>query len=81
MVYMVRQFRYPFNEMVLEIPAGKMDPGEVPSDTAKRELEEAPSPTRKTGGNLFLYYSPEAGRKSTYFCLPSPAARPPPDPR
>lgn len=40
MVYMVRQFRYPFNEMVLEIPAGKMDPGEVPSDTAKRELEE-----------------------------------------
>lgn len=39
-VYMVRQFRYPFNEEMLEIPAGKTEPGELVSDTANRELEE-----------------------------------------
>lgn len=39
-VYMVRQFRYPFNEIMLEIPAGKMDPGEQRWDAANRELEE-----------------------------------------
>lgn len=39
-IYMVRQFRYPFNEEVLEIPAGKMDPGEQRWDAANRELEE-----------------------------------------
>lgn len=40
MVYMVRQFRYPFDETVLEIPAGKLDPGEQMWDAANRELEE-----------------------------------------
>ena len=39
-VYMVRQFRYPFNEEMLEVPAGKLEPGEVLSDAANRELEE-----------------------------------------
>ena len=39
-VYMVRQFRYPFNEEILEIPAGKLDSGELASDAANRELEE-----------------------------------------
>lgn len=40
LVYMVRQFRYPFNEMVLEIPAGKLDIGEQIWDAANREMEE-----------------------------------------
>ena len=39
-VYMVRQYRYPFERMVLEIPAGKLDAGESPVDAANRELEE-----------------------------------------
>ena len=38
--YMVRQYRYPFAEAVLEIPAGKLDAGEQPVDAANRELEE-----------------------------------------
>ena len=38
--YMVRQYRYPFGEAVLEIPAGKLDAGEQPVDAANRELEE-----------------------------------------
>ena len=39
-VIMVRQFRYPFSNVLLEIPAGKLEPGEDPLDAVKRELEE-----------------------------------------
>ena len=39
-VYVVRQFRYPFNEVITEIPAGKLDAGEDPFDCCVRELEE-----------------------------------------
>lgn len=39
-VIMVRQFRYPFSRPLLEIPAGKLEPGEDPLNAAKRELEE-----------------------------------------
>jgi len=39
-VLFVRQFRYPYFEEVLEIPAGKRDPGEEPLDCGKRELKE-----------------------------------------
>ena len=35
-----RQFRYPYNEVIWEIPAGKRDKGEDFIETAKRELEE-----------------------------------------
>lgn len=40
MCYMVRQFRYPFSEMMLEAPAGKLEPGEEPGECAVRELSE-----------------------------------------
>ncbi|MBQ7907089.1 MAG: NUDIX hydrolase [Clostridia bacterium] len=39
-VIMVRQFRYPFEQVLLEIPAGKLEPGEDPLEAVKRELEE-----------------------------------------
>ncbi len=40
-VYMVRQFRYPFYETTLEIPAGKLDRGGEDTKTAGiRELRE-----------------------------------------
>ena len=38
--YMVRQFRYPFGQMVLEAPAGKLEKGEDPLICAVRELSE-----------------------------------------
>lgn len=37
---MVRQFRYPYGEAILEIPAGKLEKGEEPIDCGKRELKE-----------------------------------------
>ena len=39
-VVMVRQFRKPAEQVLMEIPAGKIDPGEDPDTTALRELRE-----------------------------------------
>ncbi len=36
----VRQYRYPMGEILLELPAGKLDPGEEPLECAGRELAE-----------------------------------------
>lgn len=37
---MVRQYRYPVGQELLELPAGKIDPGETPLACAARELRE-----------------------------------------
>jgi ADP-ribose pyrophosphatase len=39
-VLLERQFRYPHGREFIELPAGKLDPGEPHADTAKRELLE-----------------------------------------
>jgi ADP-ribose pyrophosphatase len=39
-VVLVRQYRHPVESLVWEIPAGRLDPGEVPEHAARRELEE-----------------------------------------
>ncbi len=39
-VYMVRQFRAPFQKILLETPAGKLEPDEDPRECAIRELLE-----------------------------------------
>jgi ADP-ribose pyrophosphatase len=39
-VVFVSQYRHPARRYVLELPAGKLDPGERPAETAARELEE-----------------------------------------
>lgn len=39
-ILMERQYRYPLQETMIEIPAGKIDPGEDTLDAAKRELLE-----------------------------------------
>ena len=36
----VRQFRYPYSEVLLELPAGKLEYGEDPFEAGKRELRE-----------------------------------------
>jgi ADP-ribose pyrophosphatase len=39
-VLLVRQYRYATGGWLLEVPAGKLDPGETPERCAARELEE-----------------------------------------
>jgi ADP-ribose pyrophosphatase len=39
-VVLERQFRYPHRREFIELPAGKLEPGEPPLDTARRELLE-----------------------------------------
>lgn len=55
-VLMVRQYRYPFARVLLEVPAGKIDPGEAPEDCAKRELSEETGATAETLTYLGDYY-------------------------
>ena len=39
-VLLVRQFRYPYKEVIFEIPAGKLEKGEDPFEAGKREFKE-----------------------------------------
>lgn len=39
-VLLVKQFRYAYGKTIYEIPAGKLEKGEEPKNTAMRELEE-----------------------------------------
>lgn len=39
-IYLVRQYRYALDRELIEIPAGKLEKGEDPFETAKRELGE-----------------------------------------
>lgn len=47
----VRQFRYPYKEVVLELPAGKLEKGATPLENGKRELRE------ETGAEGYSYIS------------------------
>ena len=39
-IALIRQYRYPVSQEMIELPAGKLDFGESPEECAKRELEE-----------------------------------------
>ncbi len=39
-LYFVRQYRYPYKKVLLELPAGKLEKGEDPLKAGMRELEE-----------------------------------------
>ena len=39
-IALIRQYRYPVKQEMIELPAGKIDGGEKPEDCAVRELEE-----------------------------------------
>ncbi len=47
-VYLVKQFRYPYKEVIYEIPAGKRDGDEDPLQGAVRELKEETGTTAET---------------------------------
>jgi ADP-ribose pyrophosphatase len=58
-ILMVRQYRYPLAKTMLELPAGKLEPGERPRAAAKRELaEETGCTARKLLYMGVIYPSP-----------------------
>ena len=52
----VRQLRYPLGQVMLELPAGKRDPGEEPEVSAARELEEETGLKPQYLEHVFSFY-------------------------
>lgn len=52
----VRQFRYPYGEVLLELPAGKLEPGEDPFEAVQRELKEETGAVASGYQNLGTMY-------------------------
>lgn len=46
-LYFVRQYRYPYHEVVLELPAGKLEKDSTPLENGMRELKEEVGATGK----------------------------------
>jgi ADP-ribose pyrophosphatase len=59
-ILLLKQFRYPVKQVFYEVPAGKLDQGETPDQTAVRELREEAG---LTAGNLAYagHYYPGIG--------------------
>ncbi|QIB68865.1 NUDIX hydrolase [Aminipila butyrica] len=55
-VLLVRQFRKPVEKVVLEVPAGKIEKGEDPYETAVRELKEETGYTAEQVQFLTKFY-------------------------
>ena len=69
-VWCVRQFRYAFGQHMLEVPAGKLEPGEDPLDCAVRELSEETGFTAERYTYLgALYPSPGYCRETLHLYL------------
>jgi ADP-ribose pyrophosphatase len=56
-VWMVRQYRKALERVLLEIPAGTLEPGENPQDCAVRELEEETGLSADSWEPILSYYS------------------------
>ena len=56
-VLLVRQYRKPVEKMLLEIPAGGMEPGEEPLECARRELEEETDFSAERWEHLATFYT------------------------
>lgn len=58
-VLLAAQFRHAASQNMMELPAGRIDPGESPLEGAKRELiEETGYRARKWSKAMFFYVSP-----------------------
>ena len=56
-ILMVEQYRKPLGRTIVEIPAGKLEKGEEPVTTAKRELEEETGYTCSNLKPLISFYT------------------------
>ena len=55
-ILLVRQYRLPAQRLLWELPAGSVDPGEKPLQTAKRELIEETGYRAKTWEKLIEFF-------------------------
>lgn len=66
-ILFVKQFRYPMKEVLLELPAGKLEKGEDPFLAGKRELEEETGYCADKWTDLgFVYTSPGYSDEKLY---------------
>ncbi len=69
-ILMERQWRYPVDRYIYELPAGTVDKGEPPKSTAARELKEETGYTAKSIKFLFKGYpAPGLMDEMMYFYL------------
>ena len=82
-ILMERQFRKPFDAVLSELPAGKIDPGEEPETAALRELAEETGYRAGTIEHVMTYY-PTCGYSSeilhVYLCRDLVMGETSPDP-
>lgn len=70
MVTLVRQYRFPLQDHLLELPAGKLEPGEEPFPAAVRELSEETGLEAGKWTDLgFIYTSPGFSTEKLYLYL------------
>lgn len=66
-ILMVKQFRYPLKDAILELPAGKLEKGEDPLEAAKRELTEETGYIAKNWQDLgYIFTSPGYSDEKLY---------------
>ncbi len=81
-VLMVRQYRKPVEQELLEIPAGMLEPGEEPVTAARRELEEETGYTARRIEPLVRFFTSPGfcdEEMHTFLATDLVAGRPNPD--
>ena len=69
-VLLVKQYRKPIEEFLLEVPAGKLEPNEEPLECAKRELEEETGYRAKKWKYLgYIYTTPGFSNEKIHLYL------------
>lgn len=69
-IILIKQYRYPIDEFIYELPAGKLDPGEDPKICAMRELEEETGyRAREIELLTYIYTSPGFCSEKLYIYL------------